>query len=222
MKENVKVNKTIGENGAHYIISNCALSGHNQLMILTHCNTESLANSGYGTALEVIRTLHSIKRLEMIYCTETRPCNQGSRLTTFELIKEEISSNLICDNMIGALMKEQKTDAVIVGADRVAENGDTADKIGTYRIAIIAKYHNVLFFVASPISTIDFTIKTGKEISIEERQEEELNTISSVKIAPEAMRCWNPAFEVTPVSLITGGIITEKGIFRPNELNKLK
>nr|CAG4648721.1 EOG090X08IP [Polyphemus pediculus] len=187
---------------------------------MTHCNTGSLATSGYGTALGVIRSLHKTGHLEHVYCTETRPYNQGSRLTAFELVYEKMPATLICDNMVAALMKQFKINAVIVGADRVTANGDTANKIGTYQIALLAKAHNVLFYVAAPFSSIDFQLASGDLIPIEERPHHEMTHIGSTRTAAPGINCWNPGFDVTPAHLITGGIVTEKGVFKPEELKQ--
>ncbi|CAG2117725.1 unnamed protein product [Medioppia subpectinata] len=185
----INVNKSIGDFGAQYIKSLTKKDVNN---ILTHCNTGSLA-------------------------TETRPYNQGSRLTAWELLRDNIPSTLICDSMVAALFKDKTIDAVVVGADRVVANGDTANKIGTYQIAVLAKYHSVPFFVASPQSTIDMTRKTGDDIPIEERPGDEMKKVAGIQITAPEINCWNPSFDVTPNELITG-IITEFGVFAPNEL----
>ncbi len=161
--------------------------------------------------------------LDHCYCTETRPYNQGSRLTAYELVYEKIPSTLVCDNMAGILMDKQKISAIVVGADRVVLNGDTANKIGTFQLAILAKYHNVPFYVAVPTTSIDFNRKHGSEIVIEERPPKEMTHVKDIRIAAEGINCWNPSFDVTPNHLITGGLITEYGVFKPNELEtKLK
>ncbi|CAG2103864.1 unnamed protein product, partial [Medioppia subpectinata] len=210
----INVNKSIGDFGAQYIKQLTKKDVNN---ILTHCNTGSLATAGYGTALGVIRSLHSTKSLSHAYCTETRPYNQGSRLTAWELLRDNIPSTLICDSMVAALFKDKTIDAVVVGADRVVANGDTANKIGTYQIAVLAKYHSVPFFVASPQSTIDMTRKTGDDIPIEERPGDEMKKVAGIQITAPEINCWNPSFDVTPNELITG-IITEFGVFAPNQL----
>lgn len=184
---------------------------------------------------------------EHAYCSETRPYNQGARLTAYELVYEDVPATLICDDMVAALMKSRNISAVVVGADRVAANGDTANKIGTYQvirasiisigifkiviiylftfvflqIAIVAKYHNVPFYVAAPRTSIDFTIPNGDHIVIEERPEREMTHINDQRIAAPGIQCWNPAFDVTPASLIKG-IITEVGVYRPEDLIQLK
>nr|SVE83733.1 EOG090X08IP [Daphnia pulex] len=209
-------NLAIGEHGARDIAKKCG--NKDKLRVLTHCNTGSLATAGYGTALGVIRSLHKANLVDQVYCTETRPYNQGSRLTAFELVYEKIPATLICDDMAAAAMKEFKIDAVIVGADRVAANGDTANKIGTYQLGVLAKSHNILFYVAAPFSSIDFQIPTGQSIPIEERPHSEMTHTGSIRTAAAGINCWNPGFDVTPAELITGGIVTEKGVFKSDQL----
>lgn len=216
LKEDVKANMTIGNNGAQEILSKNA-SKDGIIRILTHCNTGSLATSGYGTALGVIRSLHKMEKLDHVYCTETRPYNQGARLTAYELVHEKIPATLICDDMVAALLKTKQITAVVVGADRITRNGDTANKIGTYQIAILAKYHNVPFYVAAPRTSIDTNMNNGDDIIIEERSAKEITHMNGERIVPEGIKCWNPSFDVTPASLITG-IITEIGTFSPQEL----
>ncbi|TVY94541.1 Methylthioribose-1-phosphate isomerase [Lachnellula willkommii] len=203
---------------------------YRKLSVLTHCNTGSLATSGHGTALGIIRSLHKMNYLEHAYCTETRPYNQGSRLTAFELAFEKIPATLITDSMAGALFSRMKTEknisAVIVGADRVARNGDTANKIGTYTLAVLAKYHGIKFVVAAPTTSIDLSTESGDKIKIEDRAKNELTQITGaivnkdgtvdtsksarVAIADQTIDVWNPSFDVTPHELIDA-IITEKG-----------
>ena len=219
LEKDIADNKAIGDFGAREILKN--VNGDNSVRVLTHCNTGSLATAGYGTALGVIRSLHKRNSLEHAYCSETRPYNQGARLTAYELVYEKIPATLICDDMVAALMKSRNISAVVVGADRVAANGDTANKIGTYQIAIVAKYHNVPFYVAAPRTSIDFSIPSGDHIVIEERPERELTHINDQRIAAPGIQCWNPAFDVTPASLIKG-IITEVGVYRPEDLIQLK
>ncbi|CAK9816469.1 Methylthioribose-1-phosphate isomerase [Anthophora plagiata] len=219
LEKDIADNKAIGDFGAQEILKN--VSGDNFVRILTHCNTGSLATAGYGTALGVIRSLHKKNSLEHAYCSETRPYNQGARLTAYELVYEKIPATLICDGMVAALMKSRNISAVVVGADRVAANGDTANKIGTYQVAIVAKYHNVPFYVAAPRTSIDFSIPSGDHIIIEERPERELTHINDQRVAAPGIQCWNPAFDVTPASLIKG-IITEVGVYRPENLIQLK
>ncbi|XP_065876001.1 methylthioribose-1-phosphate isomerase [Euphorbia lathyris] len=212
LKDDVASNKAIGSYGASFLQN--LLKKSEKLSVLTHCNTGSLATAGYGTALGVIRALHTEGVLERAYCTETRPFNQGSRLTAFELVHEKIPATLIADSAAAALMKDDRVSAVIVGADRVAANGDTANKIGTYSLALCASHHNIPFFVAAPLTSIDLSLSSGKEIIIEERSAKELlNSRGGLgeQVAASGVDVWNPAFDVTPAQLITG-IITEKGV----------
>lgn len=212
LEDDVASNKAIGLYGSSFILHQ--LKNFNKLSVLTHCNTGSLATAGYGTALGVIRALHAEGVLERAYCTETRPFNQGSRLTAFELVHDNIPATLIADSAAAALMQADRVHAVIVGADRVAANGDTANKIGTYSLALSAKHHGVLFYVAAPLTSIDLLLSSGKEIVIEERSAKELlNTRGGLgeQVAASGISVWNPAFDVTPASLISG-IITEKGV----------
>ncbi|XP_041970486.1 methylthioribose-1-phosphate isomerase [Aricia agestis] len=215
LAKDIEDNKAIGKFGSLAILK--GLESDGLVRILTHCNTGSLATAGYGTALGVIRALHESSRLEHVYCTETRPYNQGARLTAYELVHEKIPATLIVDSMVSALMHSRKITAVVVGADRVAANGDTANKIGTYQIAIVAKYHSVPFYVAAPLTSIDMSLKSGDMIKIEERPDKEMTHIGEQRIAAPGISCWNPSFDVTPASLITG-IITEKGVFAPEKL----
>ena len=180
--------------------------------VLTHCNTGALATTGWGTALGVIRTAHYSGREIFVWVDETRPRLQGARLTSWELSKEGIPHRIIADNAASFVMKNNRINAIIVGADRIAINGDTANKIGTYQLAISAKYHSVPFYVVAPLSTIDPGISNGSEIPIEFRDEREVKWVGNCRVAPEESRGYNPAFDVTPAELITGGIITEKGI----------
>ncbi|XP_033215120.1 methylthioribose-1-phosphate isomerase [Belonocnema kinseyi] len=212
-------NNSIGEYGAEEILK--TVPNDAMVRVLTHCNTGSLATAGYGTALGVIRCLRGQGRIEHVYCTETRPYNQGARLTAYELVHDNIPGTLICDDMVAALMKSRTINAVVVGADRVVANGDTANKIGTYQIAIIAKYHGVPFYVAAPCTSIDFSTTSGDHIKIEERPEEEMTHINNQRIAAPGIQCWNPAFDVTPAELIAG-IITERGVYKPDNLAGLK
>lgn len=223
LEKDLADNKAIGQAGCNLILSSVVSNGNGDyaVRVLTHCNTGSLATAGYGTALGVIRALHAARRLEHVYCTETRPYNQGARLTAYELVHDKIPSTLICDSAVAALMKTRSITAVIVGADRVAANGDTANKIGTYQIAVIAKYHSVPFYVAAPFTSIDFRITSGENILIEERPDREMTHIGKYRIAAPGISCWNPAFDVTPAHLITA-IITEKGIFKPSELRAME
>lgn len=216
LKEDISTNKAIGDYGAKHILEHA--KNKSNLKILTHCNTGSLATAGYGTALGVVRRLNELNLLDHCYCTETRPYNQGSRLTAYELVYEKIPSTLICDSMAGILMDKNNISAIVVGADRVVSNGDTANKIGTFQLAILAKYHNVPFYVAVPTTSIDFTKENGSEIEIEERPDKEMTHFKDIRIAAENINCWNPSFDVTPKALITGGLITEFGVFKPEQL----
>ena len=202
-REDMAMCQRIGVNGAKLI------KKHDR--ILTHCNAGSLATGGIGTALAVIYKAKSQGKDIKVYADETRPLLQGSRLTAWELEKRGIDITLICDNMAALIMKEGKIDKVIVGADRIARNGDTANKIGTYSLAVLAKAHNIPFYVAAPSSTIDLSLKDGSQIPIEERSPGEIKNISGVRIAPVGVKAYNPAFDVTPFNFITA-IITEKGI----------
>lgn len=190
-----------------------------KLNILTHCNAGSLATAGYGTALGVIRSAWRDRRLTRVYADETRPRLQGAKLTTWECVQEGIPVTLISDNMAAHCMKKGLIHAVIVGADRIAANGDTANKIGTYSLALVAKAHNIPFFVAAPLSTIDFTLSDGSQIPIEERDSVELYQVGNTRICPEGVDFYNPAFDVTPAELIAS-IITEYGAFSPSELKQ--
>ncbi|KAJ9597106.1 hypothetical protein L9F63_027005, partial [Diploptera punctata] len=219
LEKDIADNRAIGDAGAKAVLSHCSVDG--LVRVLTHCNTGSLATAGYGTALGVVRSLHSANRLEHVYCTETRPYNQGARLTAYELVHEKIPATLICDSMVSALMRARNITAVVVGADRVAANGDTANKIGTYQIAVVAKYHGVPFYVAAPFTSIDFAIPSGEHIVIEERPEKEMTHVGDMRIATPGISCWNPAFDITPSRLITA-IITERGVFTPEELKQQK
>jgi 5-methylthioribose kinase len=186
-----------------------------KLTVMTICNTGSLATSEYGTALGVIRALHERDRLEACIALETRPYNQGSRLTAYELVVDSIpNATLICDSMAASYLNTRDVDAVVVGADRVCANGDTANKVGTYSLAVLCKHHNVPFYVAAPLTTLDANTPSGSLIEIEQRPPKEL--IESSR-APSSIGVWNPAFDVTPAPLITGGIVTEKGVIRPTK-----
>jgi methylthioribose-1-phosphate isomerase len=189
--------------------------------VLTHCNAGSLATAGYGTALGVIRAaVEQGKKIEVI-ATETRPLLQGARLTAWELMQENIPVTLITDSMAGYFMSRGKVSCVIVGADRIAANGDTANKIGTYSLAVLAKENGIPFYVAAPTSTIDLTSSSGDEIPIEERNPEEVTGIGGVRLAPKGVTAANPAFDITPHRYITA-IITEKGVIRKPYLSGLK
>ncbi|MBN1294408.1 MAG: S-methyl-5-thioribose-1-phosphate isomerase [Candidatus Latescibacteria bacterium] len=181
--------------------------------VLTHCNAGALATSGYGTALGVVYAAVESGKKISVFADETRPLLQGARLTAWELAKNDIYVTVICDNMAATVLREGKIDHVIVGADRIASNGDAANKIGTYPLSICAKEHNVPFYVAAPLTSFDFSIATGAKIPIEQRSEMEIHTIFGMQVAPANVSFYNPAFDVTPFSNITA-IISEKGIAR--------
>ena len=187
---------------------------HDNDVILTHCNAGALATGGYGTALGVIRAAHEAGKVNMVYCDETRPLLQGARLTAYELVSDHIPATLIADNMAASLMAKGKIDLAVVGCDRMAANGDFANKIGTYSVAVNAHYHGIPFYVALPCSTIDLSLADGSGIPIEERDRDEVRTLYGTRTAPESVEVCNPAFDVTPHSLVTG-IITEKGVIYP-------
>jgi methylthioribose-1-phosphate isomerase len=189
--------------------------------ILTHCNAGALATGGRGTALGLITKAWEDGKLRHVYIDETRPLLQGARLTAWEMKKENIPATLIVDSTAAVLMKERKIDAVIVGADRIAMNGDVANKVGTYTLAVLANYHGIPFYVAAPVSTIDFRMKTGEEIPIEERDGREVYEIFGKRISPEGIAVYSPAFDVTPNDLITA-IVTDQGILHPPLSDGLK
>ena len=205
--EDVEINKKIGDFGAELVKKGAT--------ILTHCNAGALATVGYGTALGVVRSAFAKDNTIQVFADETRPRLQGARITTFELLTDGIPVTLITDGMSGYFMKKGMIDMVVVGADRIASNGDTANKIGTYNLAIAAKYHNIPFYVAAPLSTIDTSINSGDEIPIEERGHEEVTHINGKSICAEGVKVINPGFDVTPNELISG-IITEKGVLYPD------
>ena len=205
--EDIEINKKIGDFGAEVVPKGAT--------ILTHCNAGALATVGYGTALGVVRSAFANDPTIQVFADETRPRQQGARITTLELTMDGIPTTLITDGMCSYFMKKGMIDMVVVGADRIAANGDTANKIGTYTVAIAAKYHNIPFYIAAPLSTIDTSIKTGDEIPIEERSHDEVTHINGKSICAEGVNIINPGFDVTPHELITG-IITEKGILRPD------
>ena len=205
--EDIRINQRIGDNGAEVVPKGAT--------ILTHCNAGGLATVGYGTALGVVRSAFAKDNTIQVFADETRPRQQGARITTFELTMDGIPTTLITDGMCSYFMKKGMIDMVCVGADRIAANGDAANKIGTYTLAICAKYHNIPFYVAAPLSTIDTSIATGDEIIIEERSREEVTHINGKIICAPEVNVINPGFDVTPNELITG-IITEVGILRPD------
>lgn len=204
--EDKRICKQIGENGLELVKKNASL--------LTHCNTGSLATGKYGTALSVIFHAHKAETVQKVWVGETRPLMQGARLTAWELMDADIPMQLIVDSAAGSLMQQGKVDAVIVGADHVAANGDTVNKIGTYSLAVLAKENNVPFYVAVPLSTIDPDIENGDEIPIEVRETDEITHFNGSKIAPKKTEAYNPAFDVTPNEYISA-FITEKGIIEP-------
>lgn len=188
-----------------------------KLTLLTHCNAGSLATAGYGTALGVVRATWENQRLARVYADETRPRLQGAKLTAWECVQEKIPVTVITDSMAALCMQQGKIDAVVVGADRIAANGDAANKIGTYSLAIVAQAHNVPFFVAAPLSTVDFELSSGEQIPIEERETEEVYRVGNTLVCPTGAEFYNPAFDVTPARLIAA-IITERGAVKPEEL----
>jgi methylthioribose-1-phosphate isomerase len=196
----------LGKHGAKLVGKACR--------VLTHCNAGALATAGYGTALGVIRAMKEAGRPVEVLVDETRPFLQGARLTAWELKKDDIPVTLLTDSMVGHLMQKGKLDAVIVGCDRVAANGDVANKIGTYGIAVLAHRHNIPFYVASPTSSIDLQCPSGAEIPIEERDPKEVSHIFGRPITPRGVRILNPAFDVTPHELVAA-LITEKGVITP-------
>ncbi|QDZ21993.1 methylthioribose kinase [Chloropicon primus] len=218
MRTDTEGNLSMGSFGSKAIQEACRKrrSKDTNLRVLTHCNTGALATSSYGTALGVVRSLHSDKVLERAYCTETRPYNQGARLTAYELVHDKIPSTLVTDSTAPYLMSKGEVDAVVLGADRIAANGDVANKIGTYSLAVSASYSNVPFFVAAPVSTVDLSLPNGSGIPIEERSSEEMTHLPDGKrVVADGIGVWNPAFDVTPAPLIAG-IITEYGTVWPN------
>jgi methylthioribose-1-phosphate isomerase len=207
-EEDVRINRAIGEHGAPLLADGCR--------VLTHCNAGALATAGHGTALGVVRSAVEQGKRISVYADETRPFLQGARLTAWELLRDGIPVTLITDNMAGHLMSRREIDAVIVGADRVAANGDVANKIGTYMVAVLARHHRIPFYVACPLSTLDPAVAAGGEIPIEEREAGEVTGFGGVAWAPAGVAVRNPAFDVTPAELVTG-LITERGvILAPN------
>jgi methylthioribose-1-phosphate isomerase len=198
--------RVMGDYGAELVPENAK--------ILTHCNAGALATAGYGTALGVIRSAHRDGKVSMVWVDETRPVLQGARLTAWEMVQEGIPATLITDSMAGAIMAAGEIDFVVVGSDRIAANGDVANKIGTYTVAVLARRHNIPFVVAAPVSTIDFAIPSGEQIPIEERDPAEVAGYGSERWAPEGINIYNPAFDVTPAELVTA-IVTEKGVLSP-------
>jgi len=211
--EDIAVNRAIGDHGAPLIPAEAG--------ILTHCNTGSLATAGFGTALGVIRAARAAGKNVHVFADETRPFLQGARLTAWECVKERIPVTLLCDGAAASIMKRGKIQVAIVGADRVAANGDTANKIGTYSVALAAKAHGIPFYVAAPISTIDLSTPNGDAIPIEQRDPREVTHLAGHAVAPEGVTVENPSFDVTPSDLITA-IITERGVARAPYVDSLR
>jgi methylthioribose-1-phosphate isomerase len=212
LEEDIEINKTIGKWGAQFIKDGDT--------IITHCNAGSLATGGYGTATGPIRVAVEQGKNIQVYADETRPVLQGCRLTAWELMEDNIPVTLITDNTAGAILQKGEINLAIVGTDRTVANGDVANKIGTYPLAVLCRENGVPFYVAAPLSSIDFSITTGDLIPIEERGSEEVTHVFGCQIAPEGVKVRNIAFDVTPAKYVTG-IITEKGVFRPEDLHKL-
>jgi methylthioribose-1-phosphate isomerase len=212
-EEDIQINQRMGQYGASLIPE--------QANVLTHCNAGTLATAGYGTALGVIRAAVEQHKKIHVLADETRPFLQGARLTAWELHKDGIPVTLISDNMAGYFMRQGKVDCVVVGADRIAANGDVANKIGTYSLAVLAKEHGIPFYVAAPISTVDLSLESGDQIPIEERASREITHIKDHVIAPQGINVANPAFDVTPHRYVTA-IVTERGIARPPYTESLK
>jgi methylthioribose-1-phosphate isomerase len=211
-QEDIDMCRRIGENGEKFI--------HESDGILTHCNTGALATAGQGTALSIIFEAHKKRKKFKVYVDETRPLLQGARLTAWELEQAGIDVTVICDNMAGWLMKQGKINAVITGADRIASNGDTANKIGTYSLSILAKVHGIPLYIAAPSSTFDLSLKSGSEIPIEKRTAQEVKKFQDIQIAPEKVEVFNPAFDITDVQNIYA-IITERGIIEKPDTGKI-
>ncbi|MCZ6746872.1 MAG: S-methyl-5-thioribose-1-phosphate isomerase [Acidobacteria bacterium] len=205
-QEDLRACRAMGRHGA------ALLEGPSR--VLTHCNAGGLATAGYGTALGVIRAAHEAGNITMVYADETRPFLQGARLTAWELHRDQIPVTLIADSMSGLMMRRGNVDAVVVGSDRIAANGDVANKIGTYLVAVAARDNNVPFYVAAPTTTVDLDTPSGDTIPIEERDQAEITHLGGVRLAPEGIQVANPAFDVTPARLVTA-IITETGVARP-------
>jgi methylthioribose-1-phosphate isomerase len=203
--QDIRINRAMGRHGAALI--------PDPARVLTHCNAGALATGGYGTALGVIRAAVEAGKAVRVFADETRPFLQGSRLTAWELHRDGIATTLICDNMAGYLMAKGEIDCVITGADRIAANGDVANKIGTYTVAVLAKEHGIPFYVAAPTSTIDLSLTDGSQIPIEERDQREITHYDDIRLAPDGIQVRNPAFDVTPARLVAA-IITEQGVAR--------
>lgn len=211
-EEDIAANRRMGELGAALITRQCA--------VLTHCNTGSLATGGYGTALGVIRAAYAAGKINRVYADETRPWLQGARLTAWELVQDGIPATLLVEGAASHLLKQGGVRWVIVGADRIAANGDTANKIGTYNLAVAARYHGVKLMVVAPTSTVDMNIQSGAAIQIETRSPEEVLSVQGHRIAPQGVEAWNPSFDVTPAELIDA-IVTEKGVVTAPTVEKM-
>ncbi len=212
-QEDISANYTMGQLGSNLLSNNCR--------VLTHCNAGALATGGYGTALGVIRYAWAAGKIMQVYADETRPWLQGSRLTAWELLEDNIPVTLIVEGAAATLMRQQRVDWVIVGADRITANGDVANKIGTYSLAVLARQHGVKMMVVAPISTIDMQLADGNQIIIEERDPQEIITVAGKTIAPQNVNAWNPAFDVTPAALIEA-IVTEKGVVMQPTIEKMQ
>jgi len=213
LSEDIEINRKIGEHGNKIV--------PRKAVVLTHCNAGSLATGGYGTALGVIRAAHEAGKKIKVIADETRPWLQGLRLTAFELMEDGIPVTVIADSAAGSLMRQGKVDLVITGADRIAANGDVANKIGTYQVAVLARENKIPFYVAAPLSTIDLRIKSGDRIPVEERDSTEISHFRNIRVGPPGVKVFNPAFDVTPGKYVTG-IITEKGILKAPYTKKMK
>ena len=215
LAEDIEINRRIGRNGQTLIPKRAT--------ILTHCNAGSLATGGYGTALGVVRAAWEAKKMVEVLADETRPWFQGLRLTAFELMQDGIPVTVITDNAAGSFMRRKKVDLVVTGADRIAANGDVANKIGTYQVAVLAKENKIPFYVAAPLSTIDLSIESGEMIPVEERKPREISHFGNKEIGPPGVKVINPAFDITPGKYVSA-IITEEGVIRPpfrGEIRKL-
>ncbi len=212
-EQDIAINRNIGQHGRQFIKDGDC--------ILTHCNAGALATAGYGTALGVVRAAHEAGKRLSVLADETRPFLQGARLTAWELMHDGIDVTLITDNMAGYFMQQGKVNLVVVGADRIAGNGDVANKIGTYSVAVLAKEHNIPFYVAAPVSTLDLSLSSGDEIPIEQRTSDEVTHVQGKSIAPKGVKAAHPAFDVTPARYVTA-IITERGVARPAYVDSLK
>jgi len=211
--EDIEICRAIGRHGAPLIADGAR--------IMTHCNAGALATAGHGTALGVIRSARDAGKRISVIANETRPYLQGARLTAWEMVQENIPVTLVTDNMAGHLMQRGRVDVIIVGADRIAVNGDAANKIGTYTLAVLAERHRIPFYIAAPLSTIDIAIADGRAIPIEERDAAEVTGFRGVRWAPEGVGVFNPAFDVTPAALITG-LVTEKGVISRPDASKIR